>query len=65
MLVRAADELSGGVERIMTSGEIPRRCPDEGGVRELEQGTIYSLMEFSKHGQRPCAESKERIDICK
>ena len=35
----AADELSGGVERILTSG--------------------------LTHGRRPCAESNERIDICK
>jgi hypothetical protein len=62
----AAEELSGGFERITTSGgEIPRRYPDEGGLRELEQRTIYTLMEFSKHERRPCAESNKQIDICK
>ena len=48
----------------MTSGEIPRQL-DDGGVCQLEQGLIYTLMEFLKYGQRPCAESNERIDICK
>ena len=38
-LMTAADELSGGVEWILTSG--------------------------LTHGRRPCAESNEKIDICK
>ena len=64
--ISATNKPSCGCEQILASWKTPRRCPDEGGVRELEQGTIYTLMEFSKHGQqRPCAESNERIDICK
>ena len=61
----AADELSGGVERILTSGLTLKPFPAEGTpLHVAHDWANNALMQFGKYGLRECAKTGAEPDIC-